>query len=145
MSRRRFLLWLGNLGLLLSAWGIGQGLLRFLDPPVTQPQPEPVPVGPPAQFALNSLTFIPAAVAWLGHDGTGFYALSAVCPHLGCTVRQSEGQFECPCHGSQFAEDGEVLTGPASRPMSYLAVTLVEDQLVIDPAKPVSPERRLEA
>jgi Rieske Fe-S protein len=43
------------------------------------------------------------------------HARSAVCTHLGCHVHwnSTEQCWDCPCHGSQFAPDGEVLNGPA--------------------------------
>lgn len=43
------------------------------------------------------------------------HAYSAVCPHLGCSVRWNafEKTFDCPCHGSRFTVAGNVINGPA--------------------------------
>ena len=122
---------------------MGRATLRFLKPPLTQPQPEPVVVGPPNEFGVNTLTYIPAARTWLGHDELGYYALSAICPHLGCTIQKTETMFTCPCHGSQFDRKGNVRNGPATRPMTYLAVTLEAGLLTINPNQTASSETRL--
>lgn len=51
------------------------------------------------------------------------FALSSICPHRGCKVRaQPDTSFTCKCHGSNFAPDGKVLNGPATRDLPRLKV-----------------------
>lgn len=48
------------------------------------------------------------------------HTYSAVCTHLGCTVKLNplEESFDCPCHGSRFsALTGQVINGPANNPL----------------------------
>lgn len=54
-------------------------------------------------------------------DGAGtLHVRSAVCSHAGCIVQWNalEKCWDCPCHGSQFAVDGEPLNGPAIYPLA---------------------------
>ncbi|HUS19610.1 MAG TPA: ubiquinol-cytochrome c reductase iron-sulfur subunit [Terriglobales bacterium] len=54
--------------------------------------------------------------------GGGFRVLSAVCPHLGCTVpwKEQEGKFICPCHVGVFDGEGRRVAGPPPRDMDVL-------------------------
>ncbi|CAK0889935.1 unnamed protein product [Prorocentrum cordatum] len=61
-------------------------------------------------------------------DGIKDFAINATCTHLGCVVPwvRSANKFCCPCHGSQYDENGKVVRGPA--PLSLaLAHTSVLD------------------
>jgi cytochrome b6-f complex iron-sulfur subunit len=71
-------------------------------------------------------------------DRRGFYALIAVCTHLGCTPNylSAENKFKCPCHGSGFRLSGINFEGPAPRPLERAAIELAEDgQILIDKAR----------
>lgn len=55
-------------------------------------------------------------------DAIADFGLNAVCTHLGCVVpwNASENKFICPCHGSQYNNQGKVVRGPA--PLSLALV-----------------------
>lgn len=58
---------------------------------------------------------------------------TAVCPHQGCLVSEvTNNEILCPCHGSLFsAEDGAVITGPATSGLAAVPVSVVDDQVVL--------------
>ena len=58
-------------------------------------------------------------------------AFSGVCTHAGCTVVPERGtELDCPCHGSKFdAATGAVLTGPATRPLPAVPVTVQDGEV----------------
>lgn len=56
-------------------------------------------------------------------EAGALHSLSAKCPHMGCVVHfnSAERSWDCPCHGSRFSTDGEVLHGPATSPLDRAA------------------------
>ena len=59
--------------------------------------------------------------------------LSAICPHLGCSVSWQKGQdeFVCPCHGGRFAPDGKHVFGPPPRAMDKLPTRVKDNKLQV--------------
>ena len=65
-------------------------------------------------------------------DGDEYSAVELTCTHRGCALQVRRTQLYCPCHGSRFSNDGEVLEGPADRPLLSLAVTRRDEMLILD-------------
>lgn len=53
-----------------------------------------------------------------------FAAFSTTCPHRGCAVAPKDGRLDCPCHGSEFDLDGSLVNGPATKPLTSVAVEI---------------------
>ena len=56
---------------------------------------------------------------WFKDERGVVHAVSAVCSHMGCIVgwNATDRTWDCPCHGSRFELSGEVIHGPATRPL----------------------------
>ena len=146
ITRRQFFYMLGNGSILVALGGTGIFTYQYLSPNVLFEPPTAFKAGKPSNFSLDSWTFIEARKLFVVHDKKGFFAISAVCTHLGCTVRWIEGenQFHCPCHGSFFTNDGKVKGGPAPRPLDCFAMSIATDgELIVDTGKIVDRETRL--
>ncbi len=145
-DRRSFLTLLaqGSVAAAVAA-GVAQ-TIRFLSFQPPGSESSIVPLGQPDGYTRGSLVYVAQARVYIGHDRGGLYALDAVCPHLGCLVRQNEdGGFMCPCHDSLFDGEGRALGGPATRPLQHLHLWFDQEQgqLVVDRSEAVEPAVRL--
>jgi Rieske Fe-S protein len=59
--------------------------------------------------------------AYRSADGV-LHAVESACSHMGCQVawNSAENSWDCPCHGSRFSIDGDVLHGPAVSPLAQV-------------------------
>lgn len=58
------------------------------------------------------------------------HAVNPACSHIKCSVawNSAEKSWDCPCHGSRFSADGEMLTGPARKDLAPVTIgKLVEE------------------
>jgi cytochrome b6-f complex iron-sulfur subunit len=144
VPRRTFLVGCVSLGAALV--GFMAGTFRFLVPNVLYEPSRRFDIGPPAQFPPESVTFLPDRRLFVFNSGDGFYCISSVCTHLGCNVKHGSRGFECPCHGSQYDQNGRVISGPAPRPLSWYAIRLSpRAELIVDLDDTVGPDFRLRA
>ena len=61
-----------------------------------------------------------------------FKGFSSTCTHKGCTVdKVANGTIDCPCHGSKYDGNGNVLNGPATRALAKLKVTVTGSELIV--------------
>jgi cytochrome b6-f complex iron-sulfur subunit len=63
------------------------------------------------------------------------YGLNAICTHLGCVVpwNAAADKFICPCHGSQYNNEGKVVRGPAPLSLALAHAEVVDDKVQLTP------------
>lgn len=74
-------------------------------------------------FVLLEVASLPAPVYVRQVEPDAFAAVLLRCTHRGCTVQPAGDRLECPCHGSRYTTNGEVIKGPASRNLRPYPVT----------------------
>jgi cytochrome b6-f complex iron-sulfur subunit len=161
ISRRSFFAIAGWVGFTVASLVALYQSVRFIqpnatyeDPPAFKPDGE---LAFPSTYAVGSTTVIIDKRVVINRDPDGFYAISLICTHLGCTPRYftdvtsdliaagsqiskdpDTGQqaskanpilpgFKCPCHGSRYFRDADNFFGPAPRPMDRVHITVAKD------------------
>lgn len=137
-SRRHFLELVGAGAVGIAAVGSIVLSAEYLAPNVVREPPTRFKAGRPEDYSPGSVTLDKEQKVFIVRAREGyFFALSAVCTHLGCIAnwKSEEGIVACPCHGSKFTRDGNVITGPAPRPLPRFSLSLDDHgQLVVDKA-----------
>lgn len=110
---------------------------RFLFPNVLFEPPQSFKAGFPGEYNVGEVDtrWKDAFGVWIVREPEGFYALIAVCTHLGCSPNwlAAENKFKCPCHGSGFYKSGKNFEGPAPRPLERARIVLADDgQILVD-------------
>ena len=151
MPRRQFLSVLGWLVAFISGIVALCGCLKYILPNVLFEGPSVFKIGFPDEIEPGG-KYVEKARAYVFRDERGFRAITAVCTHLGCTVKWVNdptrlkdqewikgnqgamlGEFHCPCHGSKYHSNGEPFAGPAPRALKWLKIDVSEDgQLVVN-------------
>jgi cytochrome b6-f complex iron-sulfur subunit len=136
----RFAGWGTVLGL-IGQWTVGFGV--FFWPKKVGAFGGEVAAGDVAELQVGDVKLIQAGKCYLTRVPEGVLALWWKCPHLGCTVPwkpddrsedslADKGRFNCPCHGSIYDRYGNIVFGPAPRPMDLFGVSIREGKVYID-------------
>ena len=134
LERRSFLgyalLFLGGALSLIIAWAVG----RFSLFGTSREKKREFQGDVAARLQPGVPLHVPDAGAWLlKEEPQGEWrAVDDRCTHLGCTVKwhEQKQRFQCPCHGSEFDRTGNVMHGPATRPLSHLFISKESNRTV---------------
>ncbi len=90
---------------------------------VIDPNDPAGPIGDVSLYPLGSFK-IAGNIYFMGHDAGGLYAMTMACTHAGCACDMKGTELSCPCHGSRFDHAGNVLQGPATKPLPHFKVSV---------------------
>ena len=132
ISREKFLQLCTRIALgLAGILGLG-GLVRYFSHQSESGPPSSYILGLAKDFPPNGTLVRPDIPAVIYQIEGNYQAVSLICTHLGCTLEENGEGFSCPCHGSNFSPDGQVLKGPAVDDLPSLEVEITENgELVV--------------
>ncbi len=127
LNRRTFIV-AGVGGLLATSAGGIYASIKSLYPTVKYEPSLKTEIGLPEEFAGNSIKQLQVGGSKINimKGDNGLYALVRNCTHMGCIpyLDNEEQLFRCPCHGSVFTLDGDVVKGPAPEPLYRASITV---------------------
>jgi len=129
MKRRDFI----NKVAIGTATSVGTVGLAAVVMEILPPQTESfsrIKIGHIDDYPLNEFSFISEKKIYLFRSRSHIRVLSGVCTHLGCTIKNTEQGFDCPCHGSHFDKTGKACSGPASRSLDRLKTDVSKQGLI---------------
>ncbi len=135
IGRRDFLNDITGAAIGITVVGATVVVTKYLSPNVLFEPPTSFRIGPPDDYPADSVTYLADQQVYVVRSPAGFYAVSAICTHLGCITqwKQDLDSIACPCHGSRFDKTGTVVHGPAPRPLEHFAIRLLPDgNLLVD-------------
>ena len=127
MTRRNFL-WTAWAAFATFLGASAAAMGKYLIPNVLYESPQVFKAGRPEDYPLGvSTKMMKEQRVWIVKTEKDLYVLWARCTHLGCTPNwfDAEKRFKCPCHGSNFSIAGDVIAGPAPKPLNRCAVALL--------------------
>ncbi|MBI2910321.1 MAG: Rieske 2Fe-2S domain-containing protein [Chloroflexi bacterium] len=105
-------------------------------------------------FPVGSMTTVRDGKFYISHVPEGLLAIYWRCTHLGCTTpwladdefhlpggEKLHGIFHCPCHGAIYTPTGQVVAGPAPRPLDLMELTVEGGKVVVNTGKITQRER----
>jgi menaquinol-cytochrome c reductase iron-sulfur subunit len=129
-----------GLAIPLLGYVISPAFKRREQPWVEVGKLDELPVGEPTQLdhlqtvqdGWRATTSHKAVWAIKQTDGR-LTVFSPLCPHIGCGYRWDgqDRKFHCPCHGSVYSMNGQVLGGPAPRPLDELPNKVEEGRVLV--------------
>jgi len=150
LGRRRAFRWLGwgAILALLGQWGLG--FLGYATPKKTGDFGGTVTAGTVEDFQMGEVKVFRQGKFYISRVPEGFLALWWKCPHLGCTVPwkdndpamggppgqgdlafAAKGRFQCPCHQSTYNRYGQIVAGPAPRPMFQFPLRIEAGKILV--------------
>ena len=133
-NRRNFLnIALGTLTAIFTA-SIFYPLFRFLWPSADRAGGEGR-IGIPMEEMLvgqSRVVLVRGEPVLVIREANKVAAVSAVCTHMSCVVKyQGAGVISCPCHAAAFDLNGNVMGGPAPRPLPSYPVRIEGQKIVV--------------